>query len=89
MTLVEPGMPADKAGIKVGDQILTANGQDIPAVEALIQMLNRTKDQPLELVVLRNGQKLTFTVKPVLDAGRRLRQGPPTGSASPAFPPKS
>jgi hypothetical protein len=32
-------------------------------------MLNRTKDQPLELVVLRNGQKRTFTVKPVLDAG--------------------
>ena len=31
LTLVEPGMPADKAGIKVGDQILTANGQDIPA----------------------------------------------------------
>ena len=60
-------MPAEKAGIKVGDQILTANGQDIPALEALVQMLNRTKDQPLEIVVLRNGQKLTFTVKPTLD----------------------
>jgi len=68
LTVVEPGMPADKAGIRVGDQILTANGQDITAVEALIQMLNRTKDQPLELVVLRNGQKLNFTVKPILDA---------------------
>ena len=68
LTTVEPGMPADKAGIRVGDQILTANGQDITAVEALIQMLNRTKDQPLELVVLRNGQKLNFTVKPILDA---------------------
>ncbi len=69
LTLVEPGMPAEKAGIKVGDQILTANGEEIPAVEALIQMLSRTKDQPLQLVVLRNGQKLTFNLKPVLDAG--------------------
>jgi len=69
LTVVEPGMPAEKAGLKIGDQILTANGQDIPALQALIQMLNRTKDQPLELVVLRNGQKRTFTVKPVLDAG--------------------
>jgi regulator of sigma E protease len=62
-------MPAEKAGLKVGDQILTANGEDIPALEALVQMLNRTKDQPLELVVLRNRQKQTFTVKPTLAAG--------------------
>ncbi|MGB8013110.1 MAG: site-2 protease family protein, partial [Terriglobales bacterium] len=30
--------------------------------------LTRTKDQPLELVVLRGGQKLSFTVKPTLDS---------------------
>ena len=70
LTTVEPGMPAAKAGIKVGDQLLTANGQDIPAVQTLIQMLKRTKDQPLEIVVLRDGQKKAFTVKPTLDAGQ-------------------
>jgi regulator of sigma E protease len=69
LTIVEAGMPAEKAGLKIGDRILTANGQDIPALEALVQMLNRTKDQPLEIVVLRNGQKQTFTVKPTLAAG--------------------
>ncbi len=68
LTVVEHGMPAEKAGLKIGDQILTANGQDIPALQALVQMLNLTKDQPLEIVVLRNGQKQTFTVKPTLDA---------------------
>jgi regulator of sigma E protease len=73
---VEHGMPAEKAGLKVGDQILTANGENIPALEALVQMLNRTKDQPLELVVLRNGQKQTFTVKPILDPS-----GSPQGPA--------
>ena len=66
LTLVEPGMPAAKAGIKVGDQILTANGQDIPQLGVLIQMLSRTKAQPLNLVVLRNSQKLDFTVTPTL-----------------------
>jgi regulator of sigma E protease len=80
LTTIEAGMPAAKAGLKVGDQILTANGQDIPALEALVQMLNRTKDQPLEIVVLRNGQKQTFTVRPTLaSAGpgldRRYRIG--------------
>ena len=69
LTLVEPGMPAAKAGIKVGDQILTANGKDIPHLAALIQMLSHTKDQPLKLVVLRNGEKMSFTLKPVLDPG--------------------
>jgi regulator of sigma E protease len=68
LTTVEPGMPADLAGIKIGDQILTADGQEIPHLAALIQMLNKTKDQPLELVVLRDGQKKTFTIKPVLDS---------------------
>jgi regulator of sigma E protease len=75
LTLVEPGMPAANAGIKVGDEILSANGEDIPHLCALIQMLNRTKDQPLQIVVLRNGQKLTVTVKPILDPGAS-GQGP-------------
>jgi regulator of sigma E protease len=69
LTTVEPGMPADKAGIKVGDQILSANGQEIPHLAALIQILNRSKDQPLELLILRNGLKQTFTLKPILDPG--------------------
>ena len=69
LTIVEPGMPAAKAGIKVGDRILSANGQDIPQLGALIQMLTRTKDQPLSLMVFRNGQKLNFVVKPALTPG--------------------
>jgi regulator of sigma E protease len=68
LTTVEPDMPAAKAGMKLGDQILTVDGQEIPHVAALIQMLNHTKDQPLDIVVLRDGQKKSFSVKPVLDA---------------------
>jgi regulator of sigma E protease len=69
LTIVEPGLPADQAGIKIGDRILSANGQEIPHLGALIQMLSRTKDQPLRLVILRDGQKLNITVKPALAPG--------------------
>jgi regulator of sigma E protease len=69
LTTVEPGMPAEKAGLKIGDQIVAVNGQEIPHLAALIQLLTRSKDQPLEIQVLRNRQKISFTVKPVLDPG--------------------
>jgi regulator of sigma E protease len=66
ITMVESGMPAKEAGMRVGDVIQTVNGQPIPAILALIDMLSRTKDQPLQIVALRDGQKLTFNLKPVL-----------------------
>jgi len=65
-TLIEPGMPADKAGIKPGDRIMSVNGQQIPSLMVLVDMLGRTKDQPLDILVERNGQPITFHVTPIL-----------------------
>jgi regulator of sigma E protease len=66
ITSVEHGMPAEKAGMKVGDIIQTANGQPIPEIEALVDLLSRTSDQPLKIVALRGGQQMTFNLQPVL-----------------------
>jgi regulator of sigma E protease len=63
--LVE-GMPADKAGLKEGDKILTMDGQPMPALAAMIENLKLTKDKPITLTVLRDGQEKSFTVQPVL-----------------------
>ncbi len=70
ITELQPGMPAEKAGMKVGDVILTADGQPVPALAAMVETLERTKDKPIEITVLRNGQKLNFKVQPVLSENR-------------------
>jgi regulator of sigma E protease len=70
ITELQPGMPAEKAGMKVGDVILTADGQPVPALAAMVETLERTKDKPIEITVLRDGQKLNFTVQPVLSENR-------------------
>ena len=66
ITDLEAGMPAEKAGLKVGDEITAVNGQPVPALEAMIETLKKTKDQPVQLTVLRDGKTQTFTVQPVL-----------------------
>jgi len=66
VTDLEKGMPADRAGIQVGDEILTVDGQPIPALEAMIETLKRTQDKAIQITVRRDGQQKTFMVQPVL-----------------------
>jgi regulator of sigma E protease len=63
---LEGGMPAAKAGIKQGDQILAVDGEPIPSIDAMIERLQQTKDKPVEFTVLRDGKQLTFRLQPVL-----------------------
>ncbi|MBV9573069.1 MAG: RIP metalloprotease RseP, partial [Acidobacteriales bacterium] len=66
VTALTPDYPAVKAGIKVGDEIVTVNGQKLQGLEAMIDMLKRTQDKPITITVLRDGQQKTFTVQPIL-----------------------
>ena len=63
---VEPGYPADKAGIKEGDLLLTVNGQPVHSRVKFHQITESSNGKPLVLEFLRNGQKHTVTVHPVL-----------------------
>ncbi len=63
--LVE-GMPAEKAGLKEGDKILTMDGKPVPALAFMIEALKVSKDKPITLTVLRDGQEKRITVQPVL-----------------------
>jgi len=66
VTDLEKGMPAEKAGMQIGDEILTVDGQPIPHIEAMIETMKRTQERAIAIVVRRDGQQKTFTVQPVL-----------------------
>ena len=70
ITDLQPGKPAEKAGLKEGDQILELDSKPIPALAAMVDSLDVSKDKPVEITVLRNGERRTFTVKPVFSEER-------------------
>ena len=63
---LEHDMPAAAAGIREGDQVIAVNGQPLPSIEAMIEMFQETKGQPVELTILRDGKQLMFRLQPVL-----------------------
>ncbi|HTW31235.1 MAG TPA: site-2 protease family protein [Candidatus Sulfotelmatobacter sp.] len=73
ITDLTSGMPAEKAGLQEGDQIIELDGKPVPALAAMVESLKVTKDKPVQITVLRDGQQKTFTVQPVLyDKGYRI-----------------
>lgn len=85
IAIIERGFPADRAGLKPGDQIVAINGisvHQLPAegdprlmIEVLISYMQQNKEKPLEVAVLRGGQEMRFSVTPFLDASKRYRIG--------------
>ncbi|HEY3768540.1 MAG TPA: RIP metalloprotease RseP [Candidatus Angelobacter sp.] len=67
---VEAGAPAEKAGIQTGDEIVAVNDIKVQSGNAtgLAAVLEKTKDQPIRLTVLRKGQTKVFDVTPQLMA---------------------
>ena len=76
---VDPGMPAAKAGLKEGDEIISVDGKPVRVIDALIDNLQETKDQVVDVDVLRGDKRLTFKLQPVLaddeDKTKRYRVG--------------
>ncbi|UVT14739.1 MAG: RIP metalloprotease RseP [Nitrospira sp.] len=64
-----PGSPASVAGIEVGDRVVGVNGKDISTKTELLDVVSKSKGQPVSLQVRREGQLKTFTATPVPMAG--------------------
>jgi regulator of sigma E protease len=79
ITDLEPDMPAAKAGLKVGDDLVAVNGVPVKSMGAVIRMLQQNGDKPVSITVVRNRQQLSFTMQPKLTEveglGKRWRVG--------------
>jgi cytochrome c biogenesis protein CcmG/thiol:disulfide interchange protein DsbE len=64
ITQVIKDAPGDKAGLKIGDELLTVNGQEIPSGPAFVERIMGTQNgDTLAVVVMRGGGKITFQIK--------------------------
>jgi regulator of sigma E protease len=63
---LEPGTPAATGGLKEDDRIVALDGKPLVSIEAMIERLQQTKDAPVDLTVIRDGQSMPFRMTPVL-----------------------
>jgi len=83
---VEPGSPADKAGIKSGDVIVAVDGRDVPRSEELPRIVARhAPDTHVKVTVSRAGQRrdVDVALAPLKDEGEQAARSQRAPSASP------
>jgi regulator of sigma E protease len=64
ITEIEQDMPAYKAGLRMGDMIISVDKIPVRTTLAMIHLLQQTKDKPIDVKFVRNGQEQTVTLKP-------------------------
>jgi regulator of sigma E protease len=70
---VQPGTPADKAGLRPGDQIESVDGHSFHTVSTLLAYMQSGQGKPLALGVIRKGAHITVQANPAkLDSGYKL-----------------
>ncbi|MCD7733143.1 MAG: SpoIVB peptidase [Oscillospiraceae bacterium] len=57
--------PASEAGIMAGDNILSANGEELNSSARLSEIIENSDGEPIVFKIMRNGRSSTVTVTPV------------------------
>ena len=78
VTQLEPNMPATKAGIQLGDQIVAINGIAVHSLYSVIHYLQQSDGQSVDITAVRKGHELHFQATPVMtneNGQKRYRLG--------------
>jgi regulator of sigma E protease len=62
---ITPASAAEKAGIKAGDRIVSVDGIDIQDFGQVSRMIGSGNGRPVDIVIDRGGQPLSFNVTPI------------------------
>jgi regulator of sigma E protease len=69
---VSPDLPAEKAGLKKGDVVLSIDGEGVSRWDDLSKIIRNSKGKDLLLKVKRNGEILEINVTPKLSTQKNL-----------------
>ena len=70
---VEPGSPAERAGLRAGDRIVGAGGKPIAELTEYVAVASEAGVKPVKVDVLRGNQRLSFNVAASTDPEQPLR----------------
>jgi regulator of sigma E protease len=69
---VNPGEPAEKAGLQPRDIVVAVNGERVIIGRQLSEAISRNAGHPIELTILRNGEERRVSVTPERSGDRGL-----------------
>lgn len=70
---VAENSPAQQAGMQNGDTLLSINGEAVTEVSPAVALIRENLDNPVEILVERNGEQITLTATPL--SSRTAQEG--------------
>lgn len=73
MTEIEGKKPYENTGLQEGDLIISVNNTQISTTQELVECVNSSNGRLLELTYIRDGEKLTAEIEPVITSGKEYK----------------